>query len=384
MDALTQNPTAQDGDACAKLIGAALLSAAITIAGAPPAMAEAAPERGLVSYKYLDYLDSQPGDERIRVRASAVRVMAPIAGAWSVDGTVTYDSITGASPAYHTFALTKMQDQRRALDTNLTRYLEHGTLSFGANVSSESDYLARGLSLQGSHDSEDRNTTWSAGIGLSSDAINPTNHIVRNETKTRTEIMLGVTQVMGIHDLLGLSLVHARGRGYFSDPYKVFDERPRERNNTNLFLRWNHHVEAGDGTLRSSYRYYSDSWGIRAHTLGLDYVQPLARGWTLTPLLRFYTQSAANFYVDSDPSTYPFPPNPPEQARYYSEDQRVSAYGAHTYGIKLAGQLDADWQVDLKFERYGQRAAWRIGGQGSPGLAPFDARSIQLGIARQF
>ena len=62
----------------------------------------------------------------------------------------------------------------------------------------------------------------------------------------------------------------------------------------------------------------------------------------------------------------------------------LSAFGARTLGLKVAKQLDADWLVDLKFESYGQRAAWTIGGTGSPGLAPFHARSIQLGVSRQF
>jgi hypothetical protein len=42
------------------------------------------------------------------------------------------------------------------------------------------------------------------------------------------------------------------------------------------------------------------------------------------------------------------------------------------------------WTVDLKFERYEQRGTWRIGGAGSPGLAPFSARFVQWGLARTF
>ncbi len=363
--------------------GTAIIVAAISLAMPGKAQSEAAPERGLVSLKYLDYLDSQPGDDRIKVRATALRLMTPIAGEWSVDGTVTSDSISGASPAYHTFALTQMHDVRHAADGSLTRYLEGGTLTVGANISSESDYLSRGLSLQGSHSSDDKNTTFTAGFGYTSDVINPTNHIVDHETKQRADFLLSVTQVMSVNDIVQFSLGYARGRGYFSDPYKVFDERPRTRNNTTLFSRWNHHVEATQGTIRTNYRYYSDSWNIKAHTLGLEYVQPLANGWTVMPLLRLYTQSAASFYVESDPSTAPFPPNPPAGAIYSSEDQRVSAFGAHTYGLKVSKQLDADWLLDVKLEQYGQRAAWRLFGKGSPGLADFNARSIQLGISRQ-
>ena len=73
-----------------------------------------------------------------------------------------------------------------------------------------------------------------------------------------------------------------------------------------------------------------------------------------------------------------------EGALYFSEDHRVSAFGAHTWGLKLAKQINADWQADVKFERYGQRAAWRWFGSGSPGLQPFNARSLLVGLSRQF
>ena len=40
--------------------------------------------------------------------------------------------------------------------------------------------------------------------------------------------------------------------------------------------------------------------------------------------------------------------------------------------------------MDLSYQRYEQRAAWRVGGDGSPGLAPFSAQWWQLGVARSF
>ncbi|MBY0572335.1 MAG: DUF3570 domain-containing protein, partial [Undibacterium sp.] len=159
---------------------------------------------------------------------------------------------------------------------------------------------------------------------------------------------------------------------------------PRERNSQSLSARWNHHVTALDGTTRLSYRYFSDSWGIQAHTLNIEYVQSLPNAWSLTPLVRLYSQSAAHFYVDAGPSDFPFPPNPPEGALHFSEDQRLSAFGARTYGFKLSKRIDADWSVDLKFEQYTQRSRWRWFGSGSPGLLAFYARSIQLGVSRQF
>ena len=41
------------------------------------------------------------------------------------------------------------------------------------------------------------------------------------------------------------------------------------RNKTTLQLRWNHHLPATGGSARLSYRYFGDSFRVRAHTLGL-------------------------------------------------------------------------------------------------------------------
>ena len=365
-------------------VGAALLLAAMALPLAGPAQAESAPERGLLSFKYLDYLDSQPGKDRIAVRSPSLLLSAPVGSDWSFGATLTSDVISGASPAFHNSGFGKLFDHRRAGSLEVTRYFANGTLTLGANLSSEHDYLSRGVSVQATRSNESKNTTWMAGFGHNSDQINPTNHVTHDQAKSVNEALLGVTQVLTSTDIAQLNIGFSWGNGYYNDPYKVVDNRPREHKHATLVARWNHFFEASQGASHASYRYYSDNWGIRAHTFELDYMQPLGNGWSITPLARVYTQTAARFYVDADPSIFPFAPNPPEGATYYSEDTRVSAFGGHTLGFKLAKQLNEDWVVDFKVERYEQRAGWTLFGNGSPDLLPFRFRSYQLGLTRQF
>ena len=368
-------------------LGRSLMSAAMALqllAAPDVALADSAPERGLVAFKYLDYLDSQPGFDRIRVKAPSLLVMKPLSSEWSMSSTYTTDTISGASPAYHTQALRNMHDQRHALELSATHYDALGTQTLGGSFSKEVDYLSKGLFYAFTKSSEDKNTTWNAGISTNSDQINPTNHIVANETKQSLDFILGVTQVMGVYDITQLQLGHFMGQGYFSDPYKVFDLRPRNRTHTTLMGKWNHHFEASQTTLKTSYRYYDDSWGIQSHMFNVEFVKPFANHWTVMPYARLYTQSAASFFVNADSSGLPFPPNPSLDASYYTEDQRMSAFGAHTYGVKVSKALDQDTTVDLKVEQYQQRAGWRLFGAGSPGLDPFTAKSIQFGLSHYF
>jgi len=205
---------------------------------------------------------------------------------------------------------------------------------------------------------------------------------VVDEHKYVAEATIGVTQALSPSDLAQLSVTYSAGRGYFSDPYKLYDRRPRVRNASIALLRWNHQFESADATLRSSYRYYGDSFGIRAHTVEVEWVQALGSMFALTPSLRYYTQRAASFYYDpvADVGVYPAPIGSPE---YSSPDQRLSAFGALTAGLKAEMRL-GNWSTDLKVERYEQRANWRAGGKGSPAIDTFYANIYQLGVATRF
>ncbi len=368
-----------------------MLSAALALPGLlPAASAEPAPAGGMIGLRNLSYRESQPGLERVGSNSPSLVFLVPLAGEWALSGDLVTDNVSGASPRYHTAisGASQMKDRRNAADLQLKRYLEDGSVSVGLARSNENDYASTALSLQGTVDSKDRNTTLLWGLGGASDTINPVNLAVRNEQRHSIDAMLGVAQVLTPADLVQFSLGYNRGRGYFSDPYKIFDNRPRRLNQTALSAKWNHHFDAADGTSRFSYRYATNSDGVRSHTLGEEYVQAFGEGWSVTPALRYYSQSAARFYVDPiyDPLFgAPFPAGVAIfQHPLLTMDQRLSAFGALTLEAKLARQLSAQWSADLKLARYEQRSAWRWFGRGSPGLAPLTAHWLEIGLYRRW
>lgn len=371
-------------------VGQALLAAAMLLPGIGAVHAETPPERGSVGVKYLYYKEDQPGMDRVRVHAPAVSVLAPIAGEWSVAASATVDDVSGASPRYHTAVsgASRMDDLRKAGDVTVTRYLPRGTVSVSAAYSTEHDYVSRALSLQASLASEDKNTTWNFGLGGSDDSINPVNRVVQDAGRQTVSVLAGVTRVLSPVDVGQFTLTHSQGHGYYSDPYKLVDNRPDTRRQDTAMLQWNHRFVALGATSRLSYRFYRDSYGISAHTLGAEWVQGLGNGWTVTPAMRLYTQRAADFYFDpvyDSKLGEPFPPGYVfGSAQASSADQRLSGFGAVTLGVKLARQLNRDWAMDFKVERYEQRGAWRLFGSGSPGLAPMRAVSLQIGVTRQW
>lgn len=140
---------------------------------------------------------------------------------------------------------------------------------------------------------------------------------------------LGVSQVLNKSAFVEANLGYARNSGYLANPYKavevifvdpllqegqaggntsadyvydaqivgVLEQRPDLRNQGTLNLRYVQHIAATDAALHLDYRYFQDDWGIRAHTLQTEWVQPVGESWTISPRLRYYSQSAADFYT---------------------------------------------------------------------------------------
>lgn len=370
----------------------AIVLAALALPGVcpNPARAEGGADNGLVAFKYLYYQDSQPGLQRVNVSSPAVFVSKPIGSEWLVEASAVTDAVSGATPRWQSSisSASVMNDRRNAADIAVTRYFTRSSVSVSYGYSGENDYVSNAASLQGSWASDDNNTTFNAGIGGSWDTINPTNggqQGVSDEKRRVTEFMLGVTQAVSANDLAQINVGYTVGTGYYDDPYKTLDFRPSSRRQFAVLGRWNHYLEGDGSALRGSYRYYRDTFGVNASTLQGEWVKPVSDALKLTGLVRLYSQSAANFYVDAqyDAAGYPiFPDLQPGQ--HNTGDQRLAAFGAISLGLSAEYKLTPQWNVVGNVEGYEQRTSWRVGGQGSIGLDPFRAYFVQVGASYKF
>lgn len=390
-ESIINRPQSASGVLLASLVlpGLAALAAITPLRAA----AENAPEKTTIAIKYGTYSDSQPGWDRIKVEAPQVYVQAPIAGEWSIEGSWVGDSVSGASPRNHTqqSGASHMSDYRNAGDLKVTRYMARAAVSASVAYSNEHDYTSSALGLDARWSSDDNNRTWTVGYGTSSDRIDNTHSggSVVDQHKRTHEFMGGVTQVLTPTDIGQFNLTRGIGNGFYDDPYKNYEKRPDHRNTWIALARWNHYLAQFDASVRSSYRYYSDTFGVQSHTAGVEWVQPAGR-WTFTPGARYYTQSAASFYFD---------PVLDAQGQYdqfgtliraaglqgdKSADQRLAAFGAVTLSMKVSYAFRPDTVADVKFETYRQTAGLHLGAAGSPGLDPFNAQFVQVGLTHRF
>ena len=111
------------------------------------------------------------------------------------------------------------------------------------------------------------------------------------------DFLVGVTQVLSPTSIVQSNLTYSRGHGYYTDPYKLLDNRPDHRRHRSPGSRATTSISrASDGTLQLAYRYLDDSFGADSNMLEAAWVQPLPQGWTVRPSLRYYTQKAAYFF----------------------------------------------------------------------------------------
>jgi hypothetical protein len=379
----------------------AVLAAALALPGMLPGAAQAqvtAPNTTLVQFKFLYYKDYQESGDRMTVKSPALYLLTPISDDWVFEIGAVYDSISGASPYYHTTLSGAsglgINDGRTAADITVTKYFQNRTsVALRAAYSTEDDYRSTAGALTIRHATPDQNTTFTVGGGYSGDEVfpevGPQPPPLRH--KRTYDAIIGVSQVFTPNDTAQFNFYYAHQSGYLTDPYKAYwgiDNRPATRDQFAALVRWNHYFEGPDATMRLSYRYYDDDWEVVANTLTFEWAQTLRDGWVLTPGLRYTTQSAAYFYYDPiyDPLLgAPFPPGYLQNPNaFYTSDQRLSAFGGITAGLKVSKALPAGWLIDAKAEYLEQRGDWRIGGEGSPGLETFKAQMYQVGVTRKF
>jgi Protein of unknown function (DUF3570) len=360
------------------------VAAALALPGVIPAaaMAQAVPDQGLFSLKYMDYRDWQPGADRMGVKSPSMYVLAPFADAWTVEGSLVYDAMSGASPLwFNTLSGASglgVTDYRTAGDVKVTRYFDRYSIGVGGAYSHERDFISRAGSLDGRWWTADKNTTLAFGVAFTGDSIHPSDREIDDNSRDTLDFLVGVTQNLSPLDIVQSNITYSSGRGYFSDPYKPLDTRPDSRRILAWQNNYNHRFGGVDGTLQLGYRYLRDSFGGDSHTFDVTWVQGLPQGWTVTPSVRYYTQSAADFWF-GPPYPQGFVPG-----HDFTADNRLSAFGAITTGVILAKTLPGGWSVDLRFDFYRQRSDWRAFGSGSEGIEPFSARWFIAGVNKTF
>jgi len=307
---------------------------------------------------------------------------------------LAYEKMSGASPwftlpgldgeAVQIMSGATIADQRTDTALSYKHFWKSFALQFNAGLSDEDDYRAKNLGISLHKELNNSLTELALAFAYSRDKLQPSDSEqfldrVESADKYLQEFGATLTQVINTSTIVQSSLNYERQWGFLSDPYKVVfvgnnilpDTRPDTRHAVSFTTDLRHYVDAANAAVKVKYRWFSDSWGVNSHTLGLQWHQNLPGDWAIIPSLRVYSQSQANFFDNtfSESSTDTF----------HSSDYRLSAYGARSIGLEVRKKL-GNFALGLSYKKYRSAAEYSFSESAieAPGLVDFSLLSLKL------
>lgn len=185
------------------------------------------------------------------------------------------------------------------------------TVSVTGSVSTEYDYLSKGLGLGWSKLSKDRNRefsakgqvyldTWSVILPIELRGSEGTTKSPRNSYSTSFTLSQVLNKRLQI--LLLADVAYQEGqlatlfhRTFFTDGTHRIEKLPDKRLKIPLGLRLNYFM--GDRFIaRTYYRYYRDSWNMSAHTFELETPVKVTPFISVSPFYRYYKQQGISYF----------------------------------------------------------------------------------------
>lgn len=115
-------------------------------------------------------------------------------------------------------------------------------------------------------------------------------------------------------------------RVYFTDGSHNVENLPETRFKIPIGIRANYF--SGDRFIfRTFYRFYTDDWGIQAHTLELEVPYKISAFVSVSPFYRFFTQTAADYFA-------PYQKHQVTE-KFYTSDYDLSAFNSNMGGLNL-------------------------------------------------
>ena len=331
----------------------------------------------------------------VDISGPAAEARKQIGQSFSFSADYYVDAISGASIDVITTA-SAYEEERTEYGIGLDYLRGETTLSFAWSDSSENDYQAKTAVFGASHDMFGDLTTVAISYARGWDTVGKRNDPDFEEPTDRRTWRLGLTQILTPSLIAALNFETVSDEGFLNNPYRSVryldpdsprgysyqpEVYPRTRTSNaasislRYFLPWR-------AALSGSYRFFTDTWGIQAHTVEVGLAQPWRERWIFETRLRYYTQEAADFYSDLYPRK--------DYQNYLARDKELSQFSDRLVGIGVSydfltegwgfidrGSLNFKWDYML-FDYDNFRDLREGGVPGEEPLYSFGAHVVQL------
>ena len=264
---------------------------------------------------------------------------------WSASANYYVDSVSSASIDVITTA-SPYTEERTQTSVGLDYLRGKWLMSLGYTKSEENDFLGNSLNFTISQDLFGDLTTVSLGYTLGWDEVGKRNDADFREEVDRQHYRIGLTQVLTKNMIAGFSVETITDEGYLNNPYRTvryldgtggyaYEEEvyPNTRTSTAAAARLKYYLPYR-AALHGEYRYFSDTWGIVAHTGEIGYAHPLDSGFIIEVKGRVYEQTAADFYSDLFPRI--------QAQNFLARDKELSTFASSSVRVGLTYEFAQD------------------------------------------
>lgn len=262
----------------------------------------------------------------------ALLVRKNIADKVSLQGHYYVDSVSSASIDVVTTA-SPYKEKRTEYGFGADYVYRDSQLTLSGSSSKEPDYQASSLGFDLSTETFGDMTTVALGYTRSTDKVGAKGTIGFFDRAMHWQYRLGVTQILTPRWIASLNYEAVSDDGYLGSPYRVarvfgaaIPERlPRTRTSRAVKLR-----AIGDlgsrNAMRAEYRYFWDTWAIKAHTAELGYSRYFGDLWLADAYVRVHSQKKALFYAD----------NATAETLYVTRNRQHSTFNSTGIGAKIS------------------------------------------------
>jgi hypothetical protein len=296
------------------------------------------------------------------ITGESVLVRKKFSENFSVEANYFIDKVSGASIDVLSNA-SPIKDERKQKSLSFDYIHDKTQYNFSYTDSAERDYTSNTLHFSLSQDMFGDLTTITLGFSDSRDKVgendggdglpgHPAPNVVWLGHAESRSYQAGLSQIVTKSLITGVTLEVITDEGYLANPYRSIryvdptaalgyslasQVYPNTHTSTAVEGRAKYFLPYR-AAASVSYRYFSDTWGVRGNTVELGYTQPISNLWILEGRLRHYSQNHATFYSDLFPYA--------DSQNFVARDQDLAAQSNNTIGFKATYAFLPDgWKI---------------------------------------
>jgi hypothetical protein len=279
------------------------------------------------------------------ITGESVLVRKKFSEQFAVEANYFIDKVSGASIDVLSQA-SVIKDERKQKSLSVDYIHDKTQYNLSYTNSTERDYISNTTHFSLSQDMFGDLTTVSLGFSDSRNKVGENNGTANSPIvswlghATSRSYEGGLSQILTKNLIAGATVEVITDQGLLSNPYRSIryldptvprgyslgtQIYPDTHTSTAVETRAKYYLPYR-AAASLSYRYFSDTWGIRASTIEVDYTQPVSNKWIFEGRVRHYNQNSATFYSDM----FPFA----NSQNFMARDQNLAASTNNTFDGK--------------------------------------------------